>query len=303
MEEKVTIEKTGWWKSFLKSEFFYHYKHNIPAIIGSILVVVAILVAVFGRFIAPQNPYDLTAISLADSYLPPVWLDGGKAGFLLGSDEQGRDILSAIIYGSASSIMIGLVGMICSCAIGTTLGLLAGYFGGKVDMVMQRITEILSSLPTLVVVTLMLVVMKPGLGSIIIALMLTGWINMSRIVRAQVLKLKDQEFVLAARTLGVSNRDILFKEILPNSLGQIIITFMFSIPNAIFLEAFLAFVGLGVPAPMASLGSLINDGYKSAMTYPHMVAAPVIVLGVLMLGFNLFADGLRDAIDPQLKQM
>ena len=119
MEEKVTIEKTGWWKSFLKSEFFYHYKHNIPAIIGSILVVVAILVAVFGRFIAPQNPYDLTAISLADSYLPPVWLDGGKAGFLLGSDEQGRDILSAIIYGSASSIMIGLVGMICSCAIGT----------------------------------------------------------------------------------------------------------------------------------------------------------------------------------------
>ena len=131
MEEKVTIEKTGWWKNFLKSEFFYHYKHNIPAIIGSILVVVAILVAVFGRFIAPQNPYDLTAISLADSYLPPVWLDGGKAGFFLGSDEQGRDILSAIIYGSASSIMIGLVGMICSCAIGTTLGLLAGYFGGK----------------------------------------------------------------------------------------------------------------------------------------------------------------------------
>ena len=114
----------------------------------------------------------------------------------------------------------------------------------------------------------MLVVMKPGLGSIIIALMLTGWINMSRIVRAQVLKLKDQEFVLAARTLGVSNRDILFKEILPNSLGP-----------------------------------LINDGYKSAMTYPHMVAAPVIVLGILMLGFNLFADGLRDAIDPQLKQM
>lgn len=131
MEEKVTIEKTGWWKSFLKSEFFYHYKHNVPAIIGSILVLIAILVAVFGRFFAPQNPYDLTAINLADSYLPPVWLDGGKAGFILGSDEQGRDILSAIIYGSASSIMIGLVGMICSCAIGTTLGLLAGYLAEK----------------------------------------------------------------------------------------------------------------------------------------------------------------------------
>ena len=151
MEEKVTIEKTGWWKSFLKSEFFYHYKHNIPAIIGSILVVVAILVAVFGRFIAPQNPYDLTAISLADSYLPPVWLDGGKAGFFLGSDEQGRDILSAIIYGSASSIMIGLVGMICSCAIGTTLGLLAGYFGGKVDAVIMRIADVQLSFPSMLI--------------------------------------------------------------------------------------------------------------------------------------------------------
>ena len=151
MEEKVTIEKTGWWKSFLKSEFFYHYKHNIPAIIGSILVVVAILVAVFGRFLAPQNPYDLTAISLADSYLPPVWLDGGKAGFLLGSDEQGRDILSAIIYGSASSIMIGLVGMICSCAIGTTLGLLAGYFGGKVDAVIMRIADVQLSFPSMLI--------------------------------------------------------------------------------------------------------------------------------------------------------
>ena len=151
MEEKVTIEKTGWWKNFLKSEFFYHYKHNIPAIIGSILVVVAILVAVFGRFLAPQNPYDLTAISLADSYLPPVWLDGGKAGFFLGSDEQGRDILSAIIYGSASSIMIGLVGMICSCAIGTTLGLLAGYFGGKVDAVIMRIADVQLSFPSMLI--------------------------------------------------------------------------------------------------------------------------------------------------------
>ena len=165
MEEKVTIEKTGWWKSFLKSEFFYHYKHNIPAIIGSILVVVAILVAVFGRFIAPQNPYDLTAISLADSYLPPVWLDGGKAGFLLGSDEQGRDILSAIIYGSASSIMIGLVGMICSCAIGTTLGLLAGYFGGKVDAVIMRIADVQLSFPSMLIALFIMSVFGRGVGN------------------------------------------------------------------------------------------------------------------------------------------
>lgn len=163
---------------------------------------------------------------------------------------------------------------------------------------MQRITEVLSSIPQLVIVTLMLVVMKPGLGNIIIVLLITGWIDMSRVVRAQVLKLKQQEFVLAARTLGVKWTQIVFREILPNVLPQIIVTFLFSVPQAIFLEAFLAFVGLGVPAPLASLGSMINDGYKSAMTYPFMVAFPVIVLALLMLGFNLFADGLRDAIEP-----
>ena len=207
MEEKVTIEKTGWWKNFLKSEFFYHYKHNIPAIIGSILVVVAILVAVFGRFIAPQNPYDLTAISLADSYLPPVWLDGGKAGFLLGSDEQGRDILSAIIYGSASSIMIGLVGMICSCAIGTTLGLLAGYFGGKVDAVI--------------------------------------WVTYARTVRGETLSVKKMEYVEAARTIGLPNRIIIIKHVLPNVINSIIVLATIQIGSFILTEATLSFLGVG----------------------------------------------------------
>ena len=190
MEEKVTIEKTGWWKNFLKSEFFYHYKHNIPAIIGSILVVVAILVAVFGRFLAPQNPYDLTAISLADSYLPPVWLDGGKAGFFLGSDEQGRDILSAIIYGSASSIMIGLVGMICSCAIGTTLGLLAGYFGGKVDAVIMRIADVQLSFPSMLIALFIMSVFGRGVGKLLIALTMVGWVTYARTVRGETLSVK-----------------------------------------------------------------------------------------------------------------
>ena len=205
MEEKVTIEKTGWWKSFLKSEFFYHYKHNIPAIIGSILVVVAILVAVFGRFIASQNPYDLTAISLADSYLPPVWLDGGKAGFLLGSDEQGRDILSAIIYGSASSIMIGLVGMICSCAIGTTLGLLAGYFGGKVDAVIMRIADVQLSFPSMLIALFIMSVFGRGVGKLLIALTMVGWVTYARTVRGETLSVKKMEYVEAARTIGLPN--------------------------------------------------------------------------------------------------
>lgn len=223
--------------------------------------------------------------------------------FLFGTDNLGRDIWTRVWQGTRISLYVALLAVLIDICIGVLYGLVSGYTGGWADTIMQRITEVLSSIPTMVVVTLMLIVLKPGLLSITLALVMTGWINMSRIVRAQVFKLKDQEFVMAAKTCGSSNFSIIFHEILPNTLGQIVVTFMFSIPNAIFLEAFLSFIGLGVPAPMASLGSLISDGYKSAMTYPHMIFAPVIVLGLLMLCFNLFADGLRDAVDPQMKQM
>lgn len=223
--------------------------------------------------------------------------------FLFGTDNLGRDIWTRVWQGTRISLYVALLAVLIDIGIGVLYGLISGYTGGWVDTIMQRITEVLSSIPTMVVVTLMLIVMKPGLLSITLALVMTGWINMSRIVRAQVFKLKDQEFVMAAKTCGSSKFSIIFHEILPNTLGQIVVTFMFSIPNAIFLEAFLSFIGLGVPAPMASLGSLISDGYKSAMTYPYMIFAPVIVLGLLMLCFNLFADGLRDAVDPQMKQM
>ena len=261
MEEKVTIEKTGWWKSFLKSEFFYHYKHNIPAIIGSILVVVAILVAVFGRFIAPQNPYDLTAISLADSYLPPVWLDGGKAGFLLGSDEQGRDILSAIIYGSASSIMIGLVGMICSCAIGTTLGLLAGYFGGKVDAVIMRIADVQLSFPSMLIALFIMSVFGRGVGKLLIALTMVGWVTYARTVRGETLSVKKMEYVEAARTIGLPNSIIIIKHVLPNVINSIIVLATIQIGSFILTEATLSFLGVGVPITQPSLGLLVKTGF------------------------------------------
>jgi oligopeptide transport system permease protein len=172
-----------------------------------------------------------------------------------------------------------------------------------VDNIMQRIQEIINSIPTLVVLTLLLLVMKPSLYTIIVALMITGWIGMARITRAQVLRIKEQEFILASKTLGASDFFILFKSILPNIFGQLITMSMFSIPNAIFYEAFLAFVGLGIPAPLASLGTLINDGFKTILITPYMVIIPVVVLAVLMLSFNLMADGLRDALDPTMKEM
>lgn len=302
-------------------EVLLRFRSNKGAWISFIIILLIIVIAVIAPIL---SPYSYRDVQSQYSNLPPRVpglerlgiFNGFRDGVnvyetknaldqyhFFGTDNLGRDIWTRVWQGTRISLIIAALAVVIDVCIGVIYGLVSGYFGGKLDMLMQRFTEILSSIPTLVVVTLMLVIMKPGLMSIIIALMLTGWINMSRIVRAQVLKLKDQEFVLAARTLGVGKWSIIFKEILPNSLGQIIITFMFSIPNAIFLEAFLAFVGLGVPAPMASLGSMINDGYKSAMMYPYMVAAPVVVLGLLMLGFNLFADGLRDAIDPQMKQM
>ena len=176
-----------------------------------------------------------------------------------------------------------------------TYGLISGYFGGKVDSVMQRIQEIINSIPTLVILTLLLMVMKASLFTIIMALSFTEWIGMSRITRAQVLRVKEEEFVLASRTLGASNMFIIFKEM--------IIMIMMSIPNAIFYEAYLSFVGLGLPIPMASLGTLINDGFNSITIYPYMMVIPVIIFSILMLSFNLFGDGLRDALDPTMKEM
>ena len=300
-------------------EVLHRFMQNKGAVVSVFIIAIIVVMAIVVPMV---SPYAYDDVQSNYSNLPPRipvvenlgifnGYQNGKDVYaakgaqdqyhICGTDNLGRDIWTRVWCGTRISLLIAGAAVLIDVCIGVIYGLVSGYFGGKVDIVMQRITEVLSSLPQLVIVTLMLVIMKPGLMNIIVALMITGWINMSRIVRAQVLKFKNQEFVLAARTLGVSSRGIIFKEILPNALGQIMVTFMFSIPNAIFLEAFLAFVGLGVPAPLASLGSMINDGYKSAMVYPYMVMAPVVVLALLMLGFNLFADGLRDAVDPESK--
>ncbi|QUC03702.1 ABC transporter permease [Atopobium sp. oral taxon 416] len=313
-EEADNREYTNY--SFAR-ETINRFLANKGATVAVVIIFLIILLAIICPMLSPYTYYDVDS---SQANLPPripgieqlgifdgtrnevdyyATCDAQDAYHYFGTDSLGRDIWTRVWCGTRISLAIALVAVIVDVAVGVVYGLVSGYFGGKVDLVMQRICEILSSIPQLVIVTLMIVVLQPGLGNIVIALFITGWIDMSRIVRAQVLKLRNQEFVLAARTLGVKPHDIILKEILPNTLAQIVVTFMFSIPNAIFLEAFLAFVGLGVPAPTASLGTLINDGYKAATIFPYQVVAPVVVLAVLMLGFNLFGDGLRDAIDPE----
>ena len=218
--------------------------------------------------------------------------------YWFGTDELGRDIFTRVCVGTRISLYVALVAVFVDFCFGLSYGLISGYFGGKLDLFLQRICEVISGIPTLVIVTLLMLVLEPGLGTITLALAITGWVGMSKIARAQTLKLKEQEFVLAARTMGAGSFRIMFREILPNILGPVLTASMLHIPNAIFVEAFLAFVGLGVPVPLASLGTLISSSFRMFTIYPYMIVSPLVVLGLLMLAFHLLADGLKDIFDP-----
>ncbi len=303
---------------FLK-DAWNRFTKNKGALIGLIAITIILFFALFGPYLnnVAYNVLDKIHVNLPPripfleklgifngsegSYNPYIEKGFTKDYFWFGTDVLGRDLWDRVWMGTRISFYIALVAVGIDMLIGIGYGMISGFFGGKIDSVMQRIVEVLSGIPNLVVVTLFVLVLKPGLVSIILALMITGWISMSRVVRSQVLKMKEHEFILAAKTLGASSFIILFKELLPNIIGQIIVMTMFSIPNAIFYESFLAFVGLGLQPPLASLGVLISDGYRAMITHPHLVIFPTLVLSVLMLSFNLIADGLRDAFDPKMK--
>ena len=223
--------------------------------------------------------------------------------YWFGSDTLGRDIWTRVWEGTRISLGIALCAALIDLFIGMSYGLVSGYYGGRVDSVMQRIAEIVNGIPRLVIVTLLMLILPRGFLTIVFALMITEWIGMSRIARAEMLKLKESEFVLASRTLGAKDFFIIFREILPNIVGPIITQMMFTIPTAIFTEAFLSFVGLGIPVPMCSLGSLISDAFNSFTTHPYQIIPPIIVLALLMMCFNILADGLREAFDPKFKEL
>jgi len=242
----------------------------------------------------------LTSYAYYETHLPLKNM-APCAKFWFGTDELGRDIFTRIWWGARISLFVGITAAVIDLILGVIYGSIAGLWGGKLDETMMRITDIIYSIPYLLIVILLTVVMGSGLATIIITLTLTGWIPMARIVRGQVLQLKELDYAYAAYALGASRWRILFRHLLPNALGPIITTMTFSIPTAIFAEAFLSFLGLGVQAPIASWGTMASDGLSALRYFPWRLFFPAVFISLTMLCFNLVGDGIRDAFDPRLK--
>lgn len=268
-------------------------KQNKLAMAGLGAVILLILMAIVGPMI---NEYTYAQQNLAMKNLPP------SSEHWFGTDNFGRDLFTRTWYGARISLFIGITAALIDLVIGVIWGGIAGYYGGKVDEAMMRFCDILYGLPYILVVVLLMVVLGQGLFTIIIAMSITGWVSMARIVRGEVLRLKEQEYVLASRSIGASTSRVLFKHLIPNALGPILVTLTLTIPNAIFTEAFLSFLGLGVQAPIASWGTMTNDGLESLRYYPWLLFFPATFISITMLAFNVLGDGLRDALDPRLRK-
>ncbi len=285
--EALPEKGISYWK-----DAWIRLRTNRPAIFGLTVLVIMIGSAIIVPFFSPHTYYE--------THLP-LKNNAPSASFWFGTDELGRDLFTRIWWGARISLFVGIAAAIIDMAIGVFYGAFAGMVGGKLEEFMMRMTDILHSLPHLLIVILLMVIMKPGVTTILIALTITGWINMARIVRAQILQIKQNDFVMAAYMLGASRWRILFRHLIPNSIGSIITTMTLTIPAAIFTEAFLSFLGLGVQAPIASWGTMASDGLSALRYYPWRLFFPAGFISITMLAFNLLGDGIRDAFDPRLR--
>ncbi|MBC9248281.1 ABC transporter permease [Paracoccus sp. 11-3] len=295
-----------------KSDLWWSFSHSLSARLAFFVLLVLILSAFLAPLIAPQNPHDPAQLDMWKSELPPIWLDGSEWPYLLGTDTQGRDMLSVMLYGTRTSVMIGIASVAFSLIIGLSLGLVAGYFGGFVDNILMRIGDVVLSIPTILIAILVSAVVRqmlpPDLREIgasavlVLAITISGWVQYARTVRAQTIVEKGKEYVMAARLLKVPARRIMGRHILPNTLTPVLVAATLSFGMAILTEATLSFLGIGMPPGQPSLGTLIRVGNQylfSGMWW--IVIFPVLQLSLLVISVNLLGDWLRDALNPKLR--
>jgi len=307
----TTPKAPGALARFLAGDVWHSFRNSPMAVGAAAVALVCIFCALFANLIAPHNPFDLATLELSDSMLPPAWMDGGNAKYLLGTDEQGRDVLSALMYGARISLLIGCASVIVSVIVGVSLGLLSGYLGGRVDAFIMRVCDVMLSFPPILVALLVAGVGralfpdahdKLAFGVLIVAIALPGWVQYARTVRGSTMVERHKEYVQAARVVGVPPARIMLKHVLPNVLGPVLVLATIHVATAIQTEATLSFLGVGVSPTSPSLGTFINEGQKQLFSGAWwLVVFPGSMLLLIALSINLFGDWLRDALNPRLR--
>lgn len=270
--------------------------------VAMFLMILLVLIILMAIFVPMLSSYTFSEMHLDHKNTGLFFKAADGHMHLLGTDGSGRDMFTRLWDGGRISLTIAFSAVGINCLIGIVYGGISGYFGGMIDNIMMRIVEVINGIPYLLIVILLMTIMDPGITTIVIAYATVGWVGMARLVRGQIIQLKEQEFVVSARTMGASASRILSKHLIPNILSIIIVNLTLAIPSAIFTEAYLSFIGLGVQPPQASWGTLANDGIVNFRLYPEQLILPALLISVTMLGFNLLGDKLRDAFDPKLRR-
>ena len=301
----------GAWARFLDGDVWHSFRSSPMAIGAAVVALLCVFCAAFAGVVAPHNPFDLATLELSDSMLPPAWMDGGRAKYLLGTDEQGRDVFSALMFGARISLLIGTASVLVSVLIGVSLGLLAGYAGGRIDAFIMRVCDVMLSFPSILIALLIAGVGRTlfpnapdslAFGVLILAIALPGWVQYARTVRGSTMVERNKEYVQAARVVGVPPLRIMLRHVLPNVLGPVLVLATIQVATAIQTEATLSFLGVGVSPTSPSLGTFINEGNKQLFSGAWwLVIFPGSMLLLIALSMNLFGDWLRDALNPRLR--
>jgi peptide/nickel transport system permease protein len=312
MSAEPGTERVGWVRRAFDSDLAYSFSRSPVTVVAAAVTLVMIVGATFAGWIAPQNPFDLASLDLFDAFTPPAWHEDGSARFLLGSDDQGRDVLSAILYGSRISLLVGFSSVLLAASIGVTLGLISGYVGGAVDALIMRVADVQLSFPAILVALLIDGVARGVLPRethdelaipvLILAIGLAGWVNYARTVRGSTMVEASKEYVQAARLVGISAPLIMLRHVLPNVMGPVLVIATIHLAVAVVTEATLSFLGVGVPPTQPSLGTLIRVGNDFLFSGEWwMTIFPGLALVLLVLSVNLLGDWLRDALNPKLQ--